>query len=123
MTESITVEISGGQIGALGIGRVVHGIEGNLTLIQGSEADEVRAGFKELAEAIGGDESLSAEAKKELLDYVELLTGEAAKPPDRQAKSAVKSFVASLKEGLGLAATAGGVWTTWAPTILKFFGI
>lgn len=123
MTDRIHVEISGGQIGALGIGSVVHDIEGHLTLIQGEEAVEVRAGFKELAEAIGRDEALPADAKKELLDYVELLSGEAAKPPEQRKTSAVKSFMASLKEGLGVAATAGSVLATWAPTIAKFFGL
>jgi hypothetical protein len=118
----IRINLSHSQIGTLNLGTIVGDVETHLAALTGPEVDEARDALQLLAQALVDDQDLSEEARRELLESVDLLAEEAGKQPERRRSAVVRSIMTGLGASLAGAGGLAEVWSTVGPTLVRFFG-
>jgi hypothetical protein len=119
---AMTISISNNTIANLNLGNVVGDITGSIQQLNASGRNDLADAFKRITEAIGASPEISDEVRKELLEHLSLVSGEAAKPAEARKLGLLRSSVAAITSGLSIATQALTVWQQAEP-LLKAAGI
>lgn len=118
----IRIDVTNSQIGTLNLGTIVGDVENHLSAIGGPEAEEGREALHRLAQAVIDQENLTDGSRRELLEQIDLLAEEAARPPERRRSAVARSILAGLAASLSAAGGLAEVWAAAGPTLVHFFG-
>ena len=75
-----------------------------------------------LTEAIIVSQSLPSPEKKDALERVQFIAGEAEKPPGKRNGTMVRTALLSLPSALKSVATLAELWSKYEPAIAAYFG-
>jgi hypothetical protein len=79
----VQIDVTNSQIGTLNLGTIIGDVQNHLAAV--TDSDEVRDGLVQLAQAIVDSDELEDDQRRELLEHVDLLAEEAARPPEKRA--------------------------------------
>jgi hypothetical protein len=104
--------------------RGANSISANVSTLAQCGHEEAARGLKEVTEAVTEHLEMAAALRSELLELLDELSRQAVLPRSEQAKPAViKGILAGLATGLQGAGGLAEVWSTWGPSIQRFFGL
>ena len=121
-TPRIRIDVSHSQIGTLNLGTIIGDVETHLSAVSGPGAEEARDALKQLAEAVVGNEQMTDESRRDLLEQIDLLAEEASRPPDKRRGAVVRSVLSGLAAAASGAGGLAEVWGAVGPVLLQFFG-
>jgi len=99
-------------------------INQNLRELHDKGAIDIGTAISELTKhVIAETESISSAHKAELLEHLELLSGQAVLPPEQRKQGVVRSVTESLAKGLTTAGALAEAWDKWGDPIRHFFGV
>jgi hypothetical protein len=116
----VQIDVTNSQIGTLNLGTIIGDVQNHLAAV--TDADEVRDGLAQLAQAIVDSDELEDEQRRELLEHVDLLAEEAARPPEKRRPAVIRPVLAALGAGTAVAANLAALWSTLGPVLAGFFG-
>lgn len=104
--------------------RGVHSISVNVSGLAGAGYEEAAEALKMVTEAVTHSAELTAHERTELLELLDELSKQAVLSRTQPAKRGiVKGILTGLATGLGAAGGLAEAWSTWGPTIQRFFGL
>jgi hypothetical protein len=107
----MTFNISNSTIASLNLGIVLGDLNASVqTLTNHGEADLAQS-IKTLAEAVATSAEVTEATRKDLLEHLALVSGEAALPPEKRKNGPLKMSIGALKTGLAGAATLVELWS------------
>lgn len=112
--KKVQINISGGQVGNLNLGKVSGDLNANLESIAQNGGDEVAMNLKELAEKILKSDSLSDGEKKSTIEEVNELTNQLSKPNEERKPVLIKSLTKSID---GILSTTKMIAPIWSKTV------
>lgn len=120
------INISNSNIGILNTGEIedIQSISVNITNLSKSGAHEIAESIKQITEAVSKSHDLTESTKLTVLEQLEELSKQALIPIETRSKSGIiKAIISTLATTLGAAGGLAEVWSTWGPSIQKFFGL
>jgi hypothetical protein len=121
----ITFNISQSPIGILNTGEIreVESIAANVSLLDQEENDKVGIAILNLTKAVTDSKELSETQRKEALEFLETLSGQAPIPQEKRLPSAsLKAVFNGLASTINTAGSLAQLWTTWGTQIAAYFG-
>ena len=119
---AIEFNIAGSNIGVININSIVGNIDAVVNTLQQQGSGEIAIALKTLADAIAGAKVLEG-TRKELLENVEAISEQAERPRASRKLGIVRASLRYIEGALAVSADLTTLWTTYAPAILKHFGI
>ncbi len=119
---AITVNISGGIIGALNLGTVVGDMNTAMGSLQARGGEELAQGLKRLTEAVVKAEELG-EQRGEIVEALALVTEQASLSPEHRKVGVVRTLLARWGPVLVAAASVAEIWNALHPLLTTWFGI
>lgn len=120
---SISINISGGQVGNLNLGSIVGNIDVKLKSIVDQGGDKIGNALKELTEQVVQSATIENEQKKEILEQLDELASQAAAPVEERKSGVVKSVLTALNDALGGIEKVGELWDKYKDLFFGAFGI
>jgi hypothetical protein len=121
-SKTTTFNISNSTIANLNLGNVVGDLNSSIQHLNSEGRNEMAEGFRKMTEAIGSSQDLNDDARKELLEHLVVVSGEAAKPPEKRKMAPLKTSVEAIRSGIGIATQLLTLWEA-AERALKSAGI
>src|SRR6185503_5818514 len=92
------IKIDRSVIGMLNAGSIqdVERIDVNVTALAQSGSREIAAALKSLTEAVASSQELSAAQRRELLEQINLVSGEAALAPENRKTGVIKPVLSAM---------------------------
>ncbi len=121
----IDISLHDSSIGVLNAGEIrnIESISVSVTALSSKGYSEVADALKALTESVTRSAEMSPRERTELLDNLEELSRQAALAEKKRAKPAViKSILLGISTTLAGVGGLAEVWSTWGPTIQRFFG-
>ncbi len=121
----IDISLHDSSIGVLNTGEIrnIESISVSVTALSSKGYSEVANALKALTESVTRSAEMSPRERTELLDNLEELSRQAALAEKKRAKPAViKSILLGISTTLAGVGGVAEVWSTWGPTIQRFFG-
>jgi len=121
----IDINLHDSSIGVLNAGEIkdIESISVNVTALSSKGYSEVAGALKALTESVTRSAEMRPRDRTELLDNLDELSRQAALAEKKRAKPAViKSILLGISTALAGAGGLAEVWSTWGPTIQRFFG-
>jgi len=106
----IHLNISGGIIGNLNLGKVVGGMNANMSNLMTNGHEEVAETLKELVETLAQSSSINEHEKKDLLQKLAYVSDESVREKDERNNPVLSSVIESLDEGLSKIEALHGIW-------------
>jgi hypothetical protein len=103
------------------IGTITASIES--TRKEGGKGAEFATALKTLTEGVINAPDLTDKEKKDALEVLELLGGEAQQPADKRKQGIVRSVLDSMPKLLSSASALVSLWHTFGPHITSFFDL
>jgi len=119
---TITVNISGGIVGALNLGTVVGDMNTAMGSLQARGGEELAQALKRLTEAVVKAEELG-EQRREIVEALALVTEQAALSPEHRKVGVVNALLTRWQPVLVAASSVAEVWTALHPLLTTWFGI
>jgi hypothetical protein len=119
------IKIDGSVIGMLNAGSIqdVERIDVNVTTLAQSGNEEIAAALKSLTEAVASSQDLSVPQRTELLDQLNLVSGQAALTPENRKAGIIKPVLSALATGLNAVGSLAQVWAVAGNVICAYFGV
>lgn len=105
-----TFNISHSTIANLNLGNVVGDLNSSIQQLNTEGRNELAEGFRKMTEAIGSSQDLDDDARKELLEHLAVVSGEAAMAPEKRKIGPLKTSVEAIKSGIGVATQLLTLW-------------
>ena len=121
--DRVTININQSTVGTVNLGDIVGNIENHLNSVTDDSASEVIIALKEISESVADDASLTAEARRGLLENLDYLSQSVAQDQAQRSQGVIRSVVDTLSKGVGLVGSAASAWSAWGPTVTAFFGL
>lgn len=120
------IRVSDSQVGVLNTGSIsdIESIDVNVGALRKDSLDDIADALRHLTEAVAaaGNEA-TTEQKQELLELIALLSDQARTPEGERKRGPIKAAVGAIPQIAGTLGGIAGAWSTWGPTILRFFGL
>lgn len=119
------INIDRSVIGMLNAGSIqdVERIDINVTALAQSGNEDVAAALKALTEAVASSDDLSAEQRTDLLDQLNLVSGQAAMAPESRKAGVIKPVLSALATGLNAVGSLAQVWAVTGDVVCAYFGV
>jgi hypothetical protein len=119
------ISIDRSVIGMLNTGSIqdVQRIDINVRSLVESGSPEVAIALKALTEAVASNQELSDVQRTDLLEQLNLVSGEAAIPPENRKTGVIKPVLSGLATGLNAVASLAKVWSLTGDLICGYFGV
>jgi hypothetical protein len=120
------LNINNSAVGALNVDgvQIVEAIDMKIGQLGAQpESRDLATALKQLTEAIGSKTTAIADAKRtELLEQVEALGEQAAKPADQRKRGVISATLGALETTCATVGQLASVWEACNPAIRAFFG-
>jgi hypothetical protein len=117
--------ISNSTIGLLNTGQIknIESININIGKLSDFGAEEVAEALKKVTGAVAESVELADDVKSETLEQLESLSEQAILPESNRIKPGiVKAVFTALSGTLAATGSLADIWSTWGPSIQRFFG-
>jgi hypothetical protein len=94
-----------------------------ITVLKESHKSDIADALRHIADEVAVSEELSEEEKDEVLERLAEIGHQAELPVDKRIRALVRDLLAGTAGVIGAAGGLAGVWSTWGPTISRFFGL
>ncbi len=121
--QSISINVSGGQIGNLNLGKIIGNINTSLKSIEADAGDKVATAIKAVGDSILSSKDLSETSKKDALEQLDGLATEAKAAEPERKQGIAKSLLTSLDSLLATAGRAGEIWLKYKDVFHSLFQI
>jgi hypothetical protein len=111
----VHIHIEGDVYGTVAVDTIAKSIENNVK--RGLDGQEVADAFTTLAEAFQSDPELDDSARKEALEYLDVLAQESATPQGKRRPAVIATMLTTISAVLGVATKAGQTYDTLQPII------
>jgi hypothetical protein len=105
-----TIVISGGTISNLNLGTVIGDLNSSVQLLDKEGHQELATGVKTLTEAVGASEEIEANAKKDILEHLAVVSEEAAKPLEKRRMGPLSKSMEAIKAGVSVGIQLLPLW-------------
>jgi hypothetical protein len=105
-----TFNISNNTIANLNLGNVVGDLNSSIQQLNTEGHKELAEVVRKMTEAVASSEELQDDARKEMLEHLAVVSEESAKAPERRKMGPLKSSLAAIKTGIGVAAQLFGIY-------------
>lgn len=117
-----TINISHSTIANLNLGTVVGDLNGSIQHLSGTGQGNLAEDLKKLIEAVSASGELADGERKDILEHLAMVSGEAAKPADTRKMAPLKTSIEAIKTGISVATQLVGLWQA-VETALKVAGV
>lgn len=107
----ITLNISGGVVGNLNLGKVLGSLNSNIENLETHGNNKLAEVLSEISHCITASNTASEKVKMDLLEKLSFISSEASKEKGEQNKSVLKSVIESLDSTLSTISDIAGVWS------------
>ena len=124
MNQGPFITIDNSNIGLLNAGQMqeIESININLSNLSASGQSDVVQALKAITEAVVKYPDLTTVQRTESLDQLNELSKQAALPPEKRSGLGVlRAIFSSLSVSLAAGGGLAEIWSTWEPTISKYF--
>jgi hypothetical protein len=119
------INIDRSVIGMLNAGSIqdVERIDVNVTALAQSGNGDIAVALRMLTEAVVSSGDLSAPLRTELLDQLNLVSGQAALSPESRKAGLIKPVISALATGLNAVGSLAQVWAVTGDAVCAYFGV
>jgi acyl carrier protein len=121
--QSVAINISGGQVGNLNLGKLRGNVKANLSSLVSQGGDEVAESFAKLLDAVQNNKSLSQTDRNASLEQIEELSRQAGLPADQRKVGIAQSLITSLTSLLGGVDSLALLWSQCVSIARDIFGL
>ena len=105
-----TLNISHSTVANLNLGTVVGDLNSSIQSLAGAGQNELVQAIRQLSEAISGSSDLDDSSKKDLLEHLAPVSGEAAQRLEKRKMGLIKTSINALKSGLAVGTQLLALW-------------
>lgn len=105
-----TVHISNSTISNLNLGNVVGDLNSSIQQLDTEGRNDLAEALRNLTEAVGASGDLNDEIRKEMLEHLSIVSGEAAKPAGSRKMGPLKTSFEAIKSGLAVGTQLMMLW-------------
>ena len=117
-------EISNNQVGVLNTGEMqAKSITGSISAPADPSQHQIVEALASLAEAVKASQTISAQQQTEILEQLELLSGQALSTPSERKAGLIKPILSALVTALNVGGSSAEIWSQWGDAIKNFFGL
>ena len=104
------VHISNSTISNLNLGNVVGDLNSSIQQLSTEGRNDLAEALRKLTEAVGASEQMNDEVRKEVLEHLSIVSGEAAKPAGSRKMGPLKTSLEAVKSGVALGTQLLTLW-------------
>lgn len=104
------VHISNSTISNLNLGNVVGDLNSSIQQLSTEGRNDLAEAVRKLTEAVGASEQMNDEVRKEVLEHLSIVSGEAVKPAGSRKMGPLKTSLEAVKSGVALGTQLLTLW-------------
>jgi Mg-chelatase subunit ChlD len=104
------VHISNSTISNLNLGNVVGDLNSSIQQLSTEGRNDLAEALRKLTEVVGASEQMNDEVRKEVLEHLSIVSGEAAKPAGSRRMGPLKTSLEAVKSGVALGTQLLTLW-------------